>query len=272
MMKSIIYGPNNEPVWNEAARRPNNKRGDDHVLIRVCAVGLNPVDAKGVIGDKLPHSWTTLQSMAQRCVVKSKVIGFDFAGIIAEQDGSSSFAKGDCVYGILPPSRHGGTLQEYLCVPVNQIARIPNGVTMSQAAALPLVGITALQCLQGARWHEQQQQHDGKKLLVIGASGGTGHMAVQIGRALQPNAKIVAVCSGRNKDFVQRLDSSNNLIVLDYRDDKFIENLKAQGPYDVVMDCVTSGDPVSDAWLRNAQNSIFMRFFLSPHLCCAFTA
>ena len=57
MMKSIVYGAKNEPVSKETRRPSVNKR--HQVLIRIHAVGLNPVDAKGVVGDKLPHSWTT---------------------------------------------------------------------------------------------------------------------------------------------------------------------------------------------------------------------
>lgn len=266
-MKSIVYGPHGNPVWKEQKRQPQQHRPlrENQVLVRVHAVGLNPVDAKGVIGDKLPHSWKTIQSWARRCCVQSKVIGFDFAGVVAETSprttSSPSFAVGDRVYGILPPSRYEGSLQEYIQVSTDQIAHLPNNddngssssISLRQAAALPLVGLTAFQCLQGAGWgsssssQPQQQPQQGqsssskRSLLVIGASGGTGHVAVQIGRCMQPQGKIVAVCSGRNKEFCQHL--APNVIVLDYRADDFVQQLRASGPFDVVMDCVTSGDP-----------------------------
>ena len=299
-MKSIIYGPENEPVWKKEEDGRVPRCGRNQVLVRVHAVGLNPVDAKGVIGDKLPHNWTTVQSMARRCIVQSKVIGFDFAGVVEgtkidhnhdnknnndddDNNKNGAFVTGDRVYGILPPSRYGGTLQERIVVPVDQLTRIPESMSFNQAAALPLVGITAVQCLRGAGWGDDDDDHHhhhhhhnnniddnnnddnkNKKLLVIGASGGTGHVAVQVGHCLQPQAQIVAVCSERNADFVRNLVTSGNdnkqereqqqvrrphLTILDYHDDDFEQQLQAAGPYDVVMDCVTSGDPRDQSML-----------------------
>lgn len=144
------------------------------------------------------------------------------------------------MFGILPPSRYGGTLQEHLAVPAVQLAKLASTVPLTTAAALPLVGITAYQCLTGAGWDRPAPDHS-PKLLVLGASGGTGHVAVQVGRCLQPEAPIVAVCSSRNVDFVQSL--ATNVTVLDYRAPDFLRQLRARGPFDVVMDCVTSGDP-----------------------------
>lgn len=280
-MKSIVYGPDNQPVWNheDDDEQPpsSDKKKKDEVLIRVRAVGLNPVDAKGVIGDKLPHSWTTLQSLARRCAVRSKVIGFDFAGVVVlGDDDDGRFTAGDRVYGILPPSRYDGTLRDRIRVSVDQVARVPSDDVndLTRVAALPLVGITALQCLQGAGWddddHQGSPQDDNfpkkKKLLVIGASGGTGHVAVQVGHCLRPHDEIVAVCSTRNVAFVRGLltrrqeqredddeDDTPSLTVLDYRADDFVQQLQDAGPYDVVMDCVTSGDPRDQAKIDYGQ-------------------
>jgi len=286
-MKSIVYGPANEPVWKNS--RPIPRCGKDQVLVRVHAVGLNPVDAKGVIGDKLPNGWTTLQSLARRCVVQSKVIGFDFAGVVEETNSSNSkgtFVPGDRVYGILPPSRYDGTLQEHITVSVDQLARVPDTLPLTQAAALPLVGITALQCLQGAGWgqppphtsddDDNNNSNSNKKLLVIGASGGTGHVAVQIGQCLQPQAQVVAVCSARNANFVRNLmtgsSEDNNkskqqpkITILDYHADDFEQQLQAAGPFDVVMDCVTSGDPRDQATLDYRKLLLSDNRFISPH-------
>ena len=274
-MKSIVYGPSNEPIWKTPSSRPQCRR--NQVLVQVRAVGLNPVDAKGVVGDKLPTTWTTLQSLARRCLVQSKVIGFDFAGVVVDCNNNnnnnedSSVKPRDRVYGILPPSRYEGTLQEYIAVSVDQLARIPDTLSYTQAAALPLVGITALQCLQGAGWGSKDNGNNSNsnnnKLLVIGASGGTGHVAVQIGHCLQPQAQIVAVCSARNADFVRNLivDDNEHVTILDYRADDFQQQLQAAGPFDVVMDCVTSGDPRDQATLDYGKLLLSDSRFLTPH-------
>ena len=324
-MKSIVYGPHNIPQWKEC-RKPRLPRSSSspHVLIRVCAVGLNPVDAKGVIGDKLPHGWNTVQQWGQRWMVQSRVIGFDFAGIVEQvqqppphdaSSSSSSLQPGDAVYGILPPSRYDGTLQEYLCVPLAQVAKLPSSRhhSLIQAAALPLVGLTAWQCLTGAGWTTAAlSERRPKRLLVLWASGGTGHVAIQVGRCLIPESSnhgnddattIVAVCSERNRAFVQSLlvpprrrrkdttnddttnasggiqsDENNNdnrFVVLDYHANDFVDQLRAHGPYDVVMDCVTSGDPRDQATINyeelllssddDNENNQQRRPLLTPH-------
>ena len=260
-MKSIVYGPENIPCWQEQRQpKPNHHQ----VLVKVHAVGLNPVDAKGVIGDKLPHNWTTLQGMARRCIVRSQVIGFDFAGTVVEAGRAvqEEFQPGDPVYGIMPPSRYGGTLQEQLSVPSVQLAKLPSSVPLATAAALPLVGITAYQCLTDSGWDCPSPEHS-PKLLVLGASGGTGHVAVQVGRCLQPEAPIVAVCSSRNVDFVQSL--AENLTVLDYCAPDFLRQLRAHGPFDVVMDCVTSGDPRDQATINYQELLFGDNQLLTPH-------
>jgi NADPH:quinone reductase-like Zn-dependent oxidoreductase len=260
-MHAIVYGRGHDgpPAWSER-RRPTlpsstwrlprlRQHGQQSLLVRVHAVGINPVDAKRVVGDKLPHSWTSLQNVVQRSCVQSKVIGFDFSGTVAESSPTQKdpvndnadanyYRVGDRVYGILPPSRYAGSLTEYLVVDSTQVSRVPQQTSLTQAAALPLVGLTALQCLEGAGWTETAPST--RRLLVVGASGGTGHVAVQVGRCLQPQATIVAVCSARNAALVQNCRATT---VLDYQAPDFVAQLEEAGPFDVVMDCVTSGDP-----------------------------
>ena len=329
-MRAIVYDRHGQPVWADPQlprptlsqqsssswfpRKHNHASYEQQLVIRVTAVGVNPVDAKGVIGDKIPHSWTKTQAFFKRSGITNRIIGFDFSGVVVEVDNSnntndSSFQVGDTVCGILPPSRYKGTMTEYIQISSRQVSRIDNRNPhntnqtknhldepswMQQYAALPLVGITCLQCLQGAGWGQTQTTNSNNNntpaiptLLVLGASGGTGHMAIQIGRAMmmtmnntnsddnsnpdnqqqEPSYttpfKIVAVCSERNRDMVQDLmtdnkksitsTTSNNEhsyyqhVVLDYRSPDFVQALEREGPYSVIMDCVSSGDPRDQA-------------------------
>lgn len=79
----------------------------------------------------------------------------------------------------------------------------------------------------------------GTKVLVLGASGGTGHVMTQVSKALGAET-IVAVCSSRNFDFCKSKGATH---LLDYGSETLLEDIKALGPYKVVLDCVTSEDP-----------------------------
>ena len=139
-MKCIVYG-RDRPILKIV---PTPKPKKDHILVRVKAVGLNPVDAKEVIGDKLPHHWKISRSFIRSYVIASKIPGFDFSGTCVVDDshdlctGSQIFSNGDKVFGTMPPLQ--GSLAEYISVPLDQICAMPRNFTFLEAAALPLVG------------------------------------------------------------------------------------------------------------------------------------
>lgn len=259
-MKTIVYAGDDSSHKRAQLREQTRPvpscpkaTGQPHVLIRVHAAGLNPVDAKDVIGDKLPHSWTTLRSMTRSHLLHDKIPGFDFAGVVVDCSSSSgssaldSFQPGDRVFGTMPP--FGGTLAEYICAPVDQVCYMPSTLTMVQAAALPLVGLTAVQCLS-------PYVHSGKSVLVLGASGGTGHVALQVARRLGAE-HVTAVCSKRNANFCRENGATTVVSYDENHDDSEPKNDEATRtrallkrlietpgcPYAVVMDCVTSADP-----------------------------
>jgi reticulon-4-interacting protein 1, mitochondrial len=139
-MKCIVYGREKPLLQTRPIPRP--RRG--HVLVRVEAAGLNPVDAKEIIGDKLPHSWTYTRSWI-RSSISGKIPGFDFAGTCVVHDdvgaptpGNNPFSDGAKVFGTMPPFQ--GTLAEYISVPLDQICSMPETLKFEEAAALPLVG------------------------------------------------------------------------------------------------------------------------------------
>ncbi|MEM9174828.1 MAG: zinc-dependent alcohol dehydrogenase family protein [Myxococcota bacterium] len=139
------------------------------VLVRIAASSVNTVDTMiRQTGPELPLSPTP-----------PAVLGMDFAGTVESVgEGVSAFAVGDEVYGCagglldLP-----GTLAEYIAADARLIARKPENVSMAEAAALPLVGITAYEGLHRAGLSE------GQRVLVHGGSGGVGHVALQLARA-----------------------------------------------------------------------------------------
>jgi hypothetical protein len=144
-MQCIQYGNSGPTSHIVPTPTPNptagSQRGkEDRVLVRVVAAGLNPVDAKDVMGDKVPESWTALRrALRSHVLVRAKAIpGFDFAGVCAEGDARGFFARGDRVFGTMPPLE--GTLAEYISAPLDQITFMPRNYSFQQAAALPLVG------------------------------------------------------------------------------------------------------------------------------------
>jgi NADPH:quinone reductase-like Zn-dependent oxidoreductase len=232
-MKAMVYGRQRV----EQLQRPIPTLQRESVLVQVMASGLNPVDAKYVLGDKITHS--RLKEFVKQKFVDQKVIGFDFSGVVVASSDSSLYKTGDAVYGTMPPLQ--GTLCEYICAPLHQVSHKPTSLSFVQAAALPLVGLTAVQSLT--------PHLPIRRILVIGASGGTGHVALSVSKALGVQ-DIVAVCSGRNRDFCVERGATH---VVDYTVGDVAEQIREycqqHGLFDVIFDSVTSADP------RDAQHN-----------------
>ncbi|GLS26728.1 zinc-dependent alcohol dehydrogenase family protein [Marinibactrum halimedae] len=167
-MKAMIIKQFGDSDVFEAAELPKPELKLGHVLVRVEASSVNPVDYKiRELGESLPFSPSL-----------PAVLGMDFAGTIeAIGDDVKGFQVGDEVYGCagglgdLP-----GSLAEYLLADVRLIAHKPKSLSMAESAALPLVSITAFEGLQRAGVAK------GQKVLVHGGSGGVGHIALQLAK------------------------------------------------------------------------------------------
>lgn len=208
------YGP---PSLLRLAELPTPEPAPGEVRIRVRASGLNAYDWHLYRGDPF------LARMAfgiRR--PRPRLVGIDAAGEV-EAVGSAvtTFAVGDRVAGVVDR----GTFAEQIVADAGLLARIPDGMDMVTAAALPGAGLTALQGLRGAG------MRSGMTVLVIGASGGVGHYAVQLARALGA-ARVVAVCSGRNARMVADLGADR---VIDYTRDRVTD---AGERFDLVFDTV----------------------------------
>lgn len=120
------------------------------MLVKVHAAGVNPVDAKSVVGDKFSESWMPFWFR----VCTNQIVGFDFSGEIVEVHKTSRYKPGELVFGLnyqyLPKGlgKFGGTLQEYALVPEHEIWQKPTSLSHAEAAALPLVGVACLQAFE----------------------------------------------------------------------------------------------------------------------------
>ncbi|MDE1673579.1 MULTISPECIES: NAD(P)-dependent alcohol dehydrogenase [Nocardia] len=153
---------------------------------------------------------------------KDPIIGHDLAGEVVEVGaGVVEFDRGDLVFGAVD----AGAFAEYVCVPVERLARVPDGLTVAEAAALPDSGMTALQGLR-----DVGGLRAGQKALVNGASGGVGTSAVQIAKAL--GAEVTAVCSTRHVEQLRSLGADR---VIDYTTADFT---RGTDRYDVLLDLV----------------------------------
>lgn len=167
-MKAMILNTYGEDSKFEAAEIESPRIKPGHVLIKIGASSVNTVDTMiRTMGRDLPLSPET-----------PAILGMDFAGTIEEIAGDvEGFSVGDEVYGCaggladLP-----GSLADFMVADCKLIARKPGNLSMKEAAALPLVAITAYEGLQRA------SAGAGQKILVHGGSGGVGHVALQLAK------------------------------------------------------------------------------------------
>ena len=201
--------------------------GEDQVLVRVRAAGVNPADWAVMSG--LPYVARPVYGLRKP---KAGVRGTDVAGIVeAVGSGVTRFKPGDEVFGSAD-----GSYADFAAASEHQLAPKPANLTFEQAAAVPMAGQVALQALQGVQ--------AGQKVLIVGASGGIGTFAVQIAKAL--GAEVTGVASTRNLDMLRSIGADH---VIDYTVDNFTQKPER---YDLILDNV-SNHSLSD--LRRALTS-----------------
>ncbi|MET8131719.1 NADP-dependent oxidoreductase [Streptomyces sp. NPDC005251] len=207
--QNVLGGPEvlEEVTLERPAPRPNE------ILVRVRAAGVNPTDWKhretgGFLGEP-PF-----------------VLGWDVSGVVeATGIGVALFQPGDEVFGMLPYPFGHGSHAEYVTGPVRAFTRKPSVLDHTQAAALPLVSLTAWQALT-----EQADVRPGQRVLVHAAAGGVGHVAVQIAKAL--GAYVIGTASAGKHDFLRSLGVDEPI---DYTGVDFTEAVR---DVDVVLDTI----------------------------------
>ncbi|MGL5120998.1 MAG: NADP-dependent oxidoreductase [Plesiomonas shigelloides] len=173
---------------------PMPQAGAQQVVVQVAVAGINPIDAKTRAGlgwaaqahkDDLP--W---------------VPGFDVAGTVVHASSDSAWQCGDRVAGYV---QGGGGYSRYLAVPDALLARVPDNVSLAQAGALPVAGITAWQMVR------KMAVQPGERVLVSAPAGGVGHVLVQLLR--RSGAQVVALCSAQKSTLAQQLGAHE---IIDY--------------------------------------------------------
>jgi len=188
---------------------------DDDVMVRVHAAGLDPGVWHLMTG--LPYL-VRIMGYGLRAP-KTRVPGNDLAGRIeAVGKNVTRFHTGDEVFGAA-----NGSFAEYACAKEDLVALKPTNLTFEQAAAVPTSAFTAL---QGLRDHGRIEA--GQSVLIIGASGGVGHYAVQLARAF--GAEVTGVCSTTKVDMVRSIGADH---VIDYKKEDFTA---MGGKYDLILD------------------------------------
>lgn len=209
-------GPENFELTEVA--RPELRPGT--VLVRIAAAALNPVDARirtGLpIGPDLPA-----------------ILGADMAGTIeAVAPDVTDFQPGDEVYGCVGGVKgQGGTLAEYIVADARLLARKPTTLSMREAAALPLVSITAWEAIERAA--VKAADH----VLVHGGTGGVGHIAVQLAKAKGARA-AVTVSSQEAAATAHDLGADDTILYREETVADYVSRLTAGRGFPVVIDTV----------------------------------
>jgi NADPH:quinone reductase-like Zn-dependent oxidoreductase len=214
-MKAIVVheygGP--EVLKYEDAPRPEPK--EDQILVRVVAAGVNPVDGMIRSGMFAKHEKAAFPM----------ILGGDIAGVVENAGNKiTKFKAGDPVFAYLS-LKNGGGYAEYALATEREAAIKPKSLTYVEAAAVPIVALTAWQALV-----DTAKLSAGQTVLIHGGSGGVGTFAIQIANARA--AKVIATASTANQHLLKELGAD---IAVDYTKQKFEDLAK---DVDVVLDSV----------------------------------
>lgn len=210
-MKAIVlheYGPPSKLKYEDA---PDPRPGRGEVLVRVQAASLNPIDWKlrsGVMQSMFPLTFPA-------------ILGYDVAGVVRELgEGVQGFAIGDRVFAVA-----ANTYAELCVVKASDLAKIPDGLEMTTAAAVPLVAITGDQLIRKAT-----DVQPGQTIVLTGAVGNVGRCALLAAREI--GAKVIAGVRRKQMDEARALGATE---VIDLGDDDSIARI---GSVDGVADTV----------------------------------
>ena len=228
-MKAVVinaYG-NEDVVELTEVERPAPTATE--MLVQIHAAGVNPID------------WKIRNGVGERLGMRLPIrLGGEIAGTVAEVGSEvTGFNTGDAVYGLIA----SGGFAEYAIARPNDLAPKPPSLEFAQAAAIPLGALTAWQAM-----FDMAYLKSGQLVLVTGASGGVGSLAVQLAKAR--GAHVIGVASGRNEAFVRALGVDE---FIDYTRQDVAEVVK---DVDVVFD-VVGGDTFERA-LRTLKRGGFL--------------
>ncbi|HEY5799119.1 MAG TPA: NADP-dependent oxidoreductase, partial [Burkholderiaceae bacterium] len=205
----------------ELAELPTPHAGPGQVLIRIAATGFNPID------------YQMRQGLGESKMLASPVLGREFAGtVVALGAGATRFAIGDAVCCYVGSLGSNGTYAEYIAAPEAILAHKPASLDFAQAAALPLAGLTALQCV------ERLALFAPKSVLVTAGAGGVGAFVLKLLRAETQAALVTTAGNPVSRQQLRELGMADSAII-DYKaGDLTARLLAANGgqPYDAVVE------------------------------------
>jgi NADPH:quinone reductase-like Zn-dependent oxidoreductase len=219
-MKALVLDKPGTPETLYPSDVEQPKPGPEEVRVKVHAVGLNPVDYKLAASGFPGWSYPV-------------ILGLDVAGVIdAVGPGVEEWQPGDPVYYHGDMTKPGGYGQ-YAIITTKTLAWLPDGLSYTDAAALPCAGFTAYQAI-----HRKLQVKPGKWILVQGGAGGVGGFAVQLAKAA--GLQVIATCSRHNTNFVKDLGATE---IIDYQKEDVeaaVREITGGRGVDYIVDTVSS--------------------------------
>jgi NADPH:quinone reductase-like Zn-dependent oxidoreductase len=220
------------------------------VLVETAAASINPFDnivLAGYMEKMIPLKFPT-------------TMGGDFSGIVVKVfEGETEYKVGDEVYGQAIVFNGGsGSFAEQIASNTKNLYLKPKNISFLEAASLPLVGSSAIQALE-----DSIKLQSGEKILIHGAAGGIGSIAVQIAKSI--GAYVAVTVSEKDSEFVKQLGADE---IIDYKNQKFEEILKN---YDAVYDTI-GGEIIDRSFLVLKEGGILasMKGQPNPELATKF--
>lgn len=221
-MKAIILEEFGGPDQLKLSNIPIPDPKPDEVQIKIAYTAVNPVDWKirmGLLQKRMPHEFPIIP-------------GWDASGTISAIGSNiKAFKIGDEVFAYCRKSKiQWGTYAEYICVPADFVAFKPKNITLAQAAAIPLAGLTAWQAIFDIGELKKSQT-----ILIHAGAGGVGSLAIQL--AKNAGATIITTATESKHEYVKSLGAS---VVIDYQKENFVTKIKELNPagIDIVFDTI----------------------------------
>ena len=198
-MKAAYFERHGGPEVIRYGDLPDPEAGSGEIVVDIHAASVNGADCKVLSGcysqlSDLPH-----------------VLGRDFSGVVAAVgEGADAFAPGDPVFGVCEVGQEGAHAEK-IAVNAALVARKPDGLSHVDAAALALVGLTAVVSIE-----DTLALRPGEKILIQGGAGGVAGFGVQLAKHI--GAHVITTCSARNIDYVRGLGADE---VIDYKAQDF---------------------------------------------------
>ena len=239
-MKAIRLHSRSGPEGLVYEDAPQPRPGEGEALVRVYATSVMWQEPTW------PETWKTPTGLDRHLPIPCH----DLCGVVAEVGtGVTGVAVGEAVYA-LTESWRDGAAAEYTLARATGLAPQPRSLTYVQAAAIPLVGLTAWQAL-----FDHAGLSAGQSILIHGAAGGVGSMTVQLAR--WAGAHVIGTASARHRDFLRELGANE---VIDYTSTRFEDVLH---DIDIVLDTI-GGDTMERSWSVLKKGGLLVSVFSPP--------